>query len=353
MKKIVLFSVLAAAVLSAACERVPGGSLVAGPSGRLSAEIVVDGAPSTRGADSGIDVLGSEATVNKVDLFIFSASAGKDGLLARHFAGTALTDPQWASVTLPVGSYEVYAVVNGLDDYSGVLKKSDLLGADYDIALFNGRSADFLMAGSAAASVEISEDETTTVSLVVSRLVARVVVRSVTDNLPAALPWTLEGMYLQNVPALAGLDGTVRQTKFYNPDAHVSVNYADHVDVDITNAEAPDVTAAPAPVAALYTYENTSTGKIGTYKDADVYGSLLQPVLTVYGIVGSFGRKYYNIPLNGSVDGGLLRNHTYDVRLTINNVGTDTPHEDLIEGTAAITVTAADWEPGDVFNKQM
>lgn len=353
MKKTILFSVLAAAVLSAACERVPGSSIFSGPAGKLSAEIMLDGAPPTRAADSGIDVLGSEATVNKVDLFIFSASAGKDGLLARHFAGTTLTDPQWANVTLPVGSYDVYAVVNGLEDYSTVLKKSDLLGYDYDISLFNGRSADFLMAGSTSASVEISENETTPASLVVSRLVARVVVRSVTDNLPAALPWTLEGMYLQNVPALAGLDGAVRSTKFYNPDAHVSENYADHDDVDITNADAPDVTAAPAPVAALYTYENTSAGKIGTYKDADVYGSLLQPVLTVYGIVGSFGRKYYNIPLNGSVDGGLLRNHTYDVKLTINNIGTDTPHEDLLEGAAALAITAAEWEPGDSFNKEM
>ena len=351
MKRISFVSLLLAAVFFVACERVPGFPGYDGPLGTLSPVITMDGASGTKAADSGIDVLGPEAKINKVDLFIFSAE--KDGLLARHFSSSSLSDSQWAAVTLPVGAYEVYAVVNGSYDYSDVVKKSDLLGQDYDLAAFNGRSADFLMAGSSTAAVEITENENTPVAVVVSRLVARVVVRSVTDNLPEALPWTLEGMYLQNVPALVGVDGSVRTTKYYNPDAHVSVNYSDHVDVNVDNAEAPDVTAAQYPVAALYTYENTSTGKIGTYKDSDTYGSLLQPVLTVYGIVGSFGRKYYNIPLNGSVDGGLLRNHTYDVNLTINNVGTDTPHEELIEGVAGITVTAAEWEPGDTFNQQM
>lgn len=403
---------LGAAALLSACngEKLPTGPVTASDGeGTVNIHLFVEGSPQTKAPST--TVLNGEETVNRVDLFLFKNGTDAQGVvnpIARYFTATSLTDAQWYTdgagsgkgpVTLPVGDYIAWVVVNGYgwnstdaSVYPAVAKEADLLALDHDLAAFNKDGSGFIMAGTKTFTVTVNTD--VSVALNVSRLVSRVRLLSITDNLSGPLSFTLEGMFLQNVPQFAGVlqegdvHSGVRTIGYYNPEGYKggSVAYSLHTNVisrssaNFSDIDANALTAVDgaawiamatnysdphtAAAGCMYSYENMSTVKIGKNATGTTY-SLVQPVLTVYGQVTGQGRKFYNIPLNISPEGkfwpsgttfnpnGLRRNYTYDINLTINNVGTDDTHTELELGSVDVAIEVNPWVAGNEYTPNM
>ena len=186
---------LALLPLLSSCDRLPAPGESELPC--FPVEFRIGDVPDTRA--TGV-VASEEGRVNRWSLCIFRLS---DGWLAA--AGTSSSSASIAC-TLPAGAYRAVAVVNvpvsgpGTFDPSACLTEDDLEGqtafladqAPGCLAMYGGESF-FLETGPASFAIPVS------------RLVSKVMLRKVTLRLSdaglAAYPFTLDAVYLDNVPS--------------------------------------------------------------------------------------------------------------------------------------------------------
>lgn len=179
-------SVLAAA----ACSR-PQAVVSEPDSYRLA--VTLEGVDATRADDS---LAGEEQRVRDLQLFVFSDGAREDYL---H-----ITEGVTGSLICRYGMKSVWAVVNG-SDLSDIFREDDLEGSVVPLGA-NARGA-LVMSG----SVRVFVSEDIPVGIRVQRLVSRVEIQNIVTDFDGTRlggkPFSLDAVYLINVPAATLLGG--------------------------------------------------------------------------------------------------------------------------------------------------
>lgn len=262
------------------------------------------------------------------------------------------------SVSLPRGyKYTVAALVNGplLSKPSlSALRSSSISLKDYPYVMYKETQADL---GSAA---------TVSVNLKVASLAARVKVAEITNGLPSWLGnLSLEKIFLCNVVGSAKPDGSVQQislnwygrSKLATPVTNDSVTGS--VDNTVPAAastldETKLTLASGQGISAkdhacwFYCFPNPNKKAIPA---GGITGSAEdQTVATWLTICGKVKEKTYywtiNLGEKISVTTGLAANYSYDIRITLNNLGSSNPSVPVVPGSASISISIEPWKNG-------
>ena len=254
--------------------------------------------------------------------------------------------------------YTVVAVVNGPAVYGA--KRSDLQAVQCDLAAYP-----YVMYGEATANLSSASSATVTVS--VTSLAARVHLTSVKNSLPGAFgAITLKRAYLCNAKGYVKLDGSAVST-WYNQYGRKALG---------TPVTANSLTGAvdSENTASAYTFKSyessPATIAAGSSLNANVfYYAFPNPLktaipanlattttwtdqatwLTVCGEVN--GTIYYwTANLGAALANGIERNCSYDVALTINNLGSSDPGTPVTEATATLGISIQPWQAGSATN---
>lgn len=323
----------AAALLLLACscnkqEPVPS------PADDVFGELVVSVKQEVRAETKATDyvtVLDNEKAEKSVTVMVFDATSGALNMSKKLGAST-----ETCSISVPVGSKTVYAVVNG-PDLSAVTTVQQLLALVDDLATSSISKNGFTMLGTANCTV--TKGTSTTAAITVSRLVSRVVLRKLTNSLPAAYDhMTIDAVYLGNANTVQKFSGA----------ASTPVNIAGYADAAKSKPIGKNnVTGA----CAEYLYKKVSADVAAGKSYTTVQHMYCQPnttseYTTMY-ILTTIGANqyYYKVPLNKK----LSANYTYSVDVNIYNLGTQNPDDELEKGSLAVKITVADWVPGDDY----
>lgn len=216
MRKIALFAAIAATICTVACNKEItdsfGNEIALSEqveTAQLRLAIVGNGGPGTKTSDVEFD--DNHALVANIQFFVF------DGEVLDSYK--KITSGTSTSMTVKTGSKTVWAVVNA-PDISNVATLTQLKAVSSALS-HNGTN--FVMVGSATASVP-SEDP---IEIEVKRIVSRVLVKRITAafNNPAfsSLNCKLVKMFLINAPGDINLGLTAAPTSWYNRGAYESV----------------------------------------------------------------------------------------------------------------------------------
>jgi len=326
MRKIL--SILAVVALLTACNAIePDNS--AGE-GRLT--INVKGDILTKAVT---DVVGNEATVNNLQIFIF------DGEVCKYYFdnGTALSK---TIDRVQTGRYEIWAVANLGETLSVSVTKTSLKTKALTLAQ-NASSSGFVMSGEK--EVEVKASGTESVEITISRLVARARLVKVTNNLSAGYG-TIKIKYvmLDNVVSNQNLAGTAAIGTWSNKMGRNS-----GVKIDgTTKSEAPEsllgnpnernipTGSSDTPGFCFYGYANDTAGDS---TDITTWSARKTRLVVVAEIQGN--TYYYPVTLPS-----FARNTAYDISLTIKNLGSNDPETKPTTDAIDATITVAPWEDG-------
>jgi hypothetical protein len=325
MKKIL--SILAIAVLFTACNAIEPDSK---GEGRLT--IHVKGDILTKAVT---DVLGNEATVNNLQIFIF------DGEICKYYFDNGTTLSKTID-KVQTGTYEIWAVANLGEALSASVTKSTLKTKALTLAQ-NASSTGFVMSGES--QVEVKASGTESVEITISRLVARARLLKVTNNLSAGYG-TIKIKYvmLDNVVSNQNLAGTADITTWSNK---MGRNSGTKIDGTI-KSEAPESLLANAterniaiggsdtPNFPFYGYANGTTEDSTDITNWSARKTRLVVVAEIQG-----NTYYYPVTLPS-----FARNTAYDISLNIRNLGSNDPETKPSTDAIDATITVAPWEDG-------
>ena len=358
MKKILfLISVilLLGAALTVSCKKLAGVS----DSGDGQAEVEtatltislsgVDTDISTRA--SGTAEYNGDKTASSLQFLIFD-SAGN------YVKKTTAT----GTVKLSKGMYyTIVAVVNGPE-------VADLTLTQTRATVASLADNPFVMHGQALAN--LSSASSANITVPVSSLASRVHLNSVKNNLPTAFgAISLKRIYLCNVKGQIQLDGTAVDT-WYNQYGRkvlgtpISANSTTGaVDAENTGSaytfksyESSSTTiGAGATLSAnayYYAFPNTLKTAIPSNLATTTSWTDQATWLTVCGEVN--GNVYYwTVNLGAALDNGLERNYSYDVSLTLNNLGSSDPGTPVTEATATLGLNIQPWQAGSEITQTL
>ena len=261
------------------------------------------------------------------------------------------------SVTLSKGMvYTVAAVING-PSVSG-----NLSAVESTVASLAGNP--YVMYGKSTANLTSASSASVTVSVI--SLASRVHLTSVRNNMaPAFGALTLKRVYLCNVVGGCQLDGTTAST-WYNQYGRKAL--ATKITPNsLTGAVDPE---SPAAESTLASFSDQAVSAGSNYAPDSFFYTFPNPVktaipknvaslttwtdqatwITVCGTVG--GTVYYwTANIGAKLTAGLERNKSYDVSLTINNLGTSDPGTPVEEATATVSVTVTPWAAGSEISE--
>lgn len=257
------------------------------------------------------------------------------------------------SVTLSKGMrYYVAAIING-PDCSGV-NFSDVFSHAFNLA-----THPYVMTGSAYA--DLRTESSVSVEINVTSLAGRIHLKSFRNVLPQAFgAITVKSVYLCNVAGTCGFDATPGNTwynKYGRKDLATTItpnSVTGAVDSTVPAAastfkdygdEAVDLGMTLSSDAWFYTFPNSEHGNIADGLNSTTIWNEQATWLTVCGSVG--GNVYYWTANLGAILGdGIGRNHSYDVSIVINNLGTSDPAIPVTPGSAGISVNVMPWVAG-------
>ncbi len=279
-----------------------------------------------------------EKAVNSVQVFAFDG-----GTLAAYASAST------SSVTMTLRSdkaYTVHAVANCSTSLKSLTTVSAIQSTAIDLA-DEGRSSFFMYGSGTLAAGSAS------CTVTVKRIVARINLASVSQSSAfqaTAGTMKIRNVFLSNVVGNQNLAGSASASTWYNRMGRYD-NTQTHF-VTTATAGAPAMTAADAPSLPypFYCYPNSSSNVPAGWSTS------FSGQHTMLVIAATFGSGstvyYYPIDINKQIGGSILQNTTYEVNATISNYGsTDEPNREITSGSAAITVTAADWDTGATINK--
>ena len=349
MKKIASLLTLAllGAVLSVSCSKMPdtASSQPATEQATLTVSLSgIDADIATRASSTAEN--SGDKTASSTQIFIFDSSGNM--LRKLNAAG---------SVTLSKGMvYTVSAVING-PDVTGSLSTIENSVADLasnPFVMYGKTTADLSSAASASATVAVSS------------LASRVRLTTVTNGLPGAFgTLTLKRVYLCNVVAQNKLDGT-SVTAWYNQYGRKAL--ATRITANSLTGAVDSSTPAAASTfksyddqavanaasytanAFFYCFPNALKTEFSSSVAASTEWSPQSTWITVCGSVG--GTIYYwTTSIGAKLASGLARNYSYDVALTINNLGTADPGTPVTPGSASISVSVTPWQAGSEISE--
>ena len=97
--------------------------------------------------------------------------------------------------------------------------------------------------------------------------------------------------------------------------------------------------------AYFYSFPNEETGDIPANAATSTSWTEQATWLTICGRVQA-NTYYWTVNLGANIEYGLKNNNSYDVSVTINNLGSDNPGTEVTPGSAAIGVTVLPWISG-------
>lgn len=349
MKRIISFILLGALLAGISCQKFEQASApVDDEMGVINITLEgVDAFVTTRATTAEAN---SDRTAASTQIFIFDSG----GNFVKKLTAAG-------SVSLSKGvQYTAAALLNGtslaspslLELQSTVL---DLADADRYRAMYGTQTYDLRTAASASGSITCNH------------LAARVHLVSITNNLPTALgAITLTGAYLSNAKGRVQVNGTSVNYWYNAYGRSVAVSSASSTKTNtFASTSSPGATwlyktFSSASVAHgatystinpyFYCYPNaceTAFADMSASTDGSLYTTAQATWLTVEGKVG--GNTYYwtyNIGAASPNTTGLVANYTYDVTMTINNLGSSNPATPVTTGTATITINAGTWTDG-------
>lgn len=346
MKK--LFCFLSAAVLCAAVsvsckkQQVPVVSPLYGQTAKAVISLSgVDAEISSRASST--SSYGGDKTASTTQILIYDISGA---LVASPTPGD--------TITLSKGmSYSVRAIVNG-PDYSGLT-----IGQAIPMEI---RLADYPWVMEGEAGLNFNSSDFVNLNVQVRSHAARIHLKSIVNNLPPAFgAITVDRVYLCN--AMGGCDMSGDPTfrwlnKYGRKDFSVpvtpnsttgavdgSVEAAASTFKDFANHSISHGSAYNPSDAYFYSFPNEETGDIPANAATSTSWTEQATWLTICGRVQA-NTYYWTVNLGANIEYGLKNNTSYDVSVTINNLGSDNPGTEVTPGSAAIGVTVLPWISG-------
>ena len=251
------------------------------------------------------------------------------------------------SMSIPTGTVECYAVVNGSGDLSFIATKSVLLKRlSY---LKNSTTSRMEMLGSVSKTVSAGANS---VSIEVKRFASKVQIDKITPAFTApahkALEFRLTGIYLVNVngscpytqASTAGSsDYWYNKMKYVSGECNALIS--DKLSTPVTLQASADAVTPYTTAHYLYCYPNPVTTDSSSSTWSNRYTRLV--VETTLG-----GTTYYypvNIPTPTA-------NTLYQItNMQITGLGSDSPDKIVEKGSLSVSITVTDWSTG--FSKEV
>lgn len=348
MKKTLLFAACVCLCLTACQNHVD--STLESETGALSISLSTDGSPSTK---SLTDVMGKEATIHDVQLFIFKA----DGTLYQR--ETFPENTTTCSVSgVKAGYYQLAALVNA-PALTNVGTLYDLQEHTVELS-DNNPQVGFVMYGEAENTVMVSGGNTpASTRIELTRFVSRVRLTTVKNNLPSSCgALTVETVLLENGMGTWSLRGSGAPMDFVNHAGRKRGKSTSNAEADFIAVAADAVCAsmtfqAPATVVSrgstsdsfnlpFYCFPNPATpSDDNTGPTNDIACARL--VLKIS--YGSPAESWYypvSIP-------GMARNTSYDVSFVISGPGSKDPNSPVTNGNLAVEIQVKAWGDGTSY----
>ena len=348
MKKTLLFAACVCLCLTA-CQN-NTDSLLESETGALRISLSTEGSPSTK---SVTDIVGKEATIHDVQLFIFKA----DGTLYQR--QTFPENTTTCSVSgVKAGYYQLAAVVNA-PAFTSVETLYDLQEQTVELS-DNDPQVGFVMYGVTENTVMVSGGNTpASATIELTRFVSRVRLTTVKNNLPSSCgALTVETVLLENGMGTWTLRGSGSPMDFVNhagrkfgksTSASASDFIAVAADADCASmtfhAPATTVSRGNTPESfnlPFYCFPNpTRTSDDNTGPTNDIACARL--VLKIS--YGSPAESWYypvSIP-------GMARNTSYDVSFVISGPGSKDPNSPVTNGNLAVEIQVKAWGDGTSY----
>lgn len=342
MKKALLFAatILSAALLVTSCQK-PCQSCEEGEDALLTLNL---NSPVTKSTATQSEA--NDKTINTVDVFIFRNNGSTYELdTYQNFSGGDLTSVTLSTTTgaklikLIVNNHSAsYSSVKNLTEFNKLttLLKDELLG-------------DFTMYGEASETLGL----TNSVSIEVKRFISRVVVNSIKTSF-SGTPY--EGEELSDCKLyLVNVHGEKIVNNNGNPTTSVILNNGQLVDSDASSTATEDLILGSVSGTIGSTAMTTPHYFYAYSNQTDNLDNCTKLVLecTLKG-----NRYFYPIPINqagyGLTTGGTAgvdRNTVYSYTITIKHPGSTDPNEPVVFGALDISISVADWEEVNEFNK--
>ncbi|MBQ3711299.1 MAG: hypothetical protein II891_02740 [Bacteroidales bacterium] len=359
MKKILSFisvAVLLGAALAVSCKKIatdskPVEESADGETATLNITLSgVDMDISTRA--SGTGEYNGDKTAASVQILIFD-SAGNYVKKATAVGTVKLSKGMY---------YTIIAVVNGPE-----VSNLNLIQTRAVVASLADNP--FVMHGQAIAN--LSEASTGNITVPVSSLASRVHLTSVKNSLPTAFgAITLKRVYLCNVKGQVQLDATAVDS-WYNQYGRKALG---------TLITAGSTTGAvdAGNTGSAYTFKSyetspaTSIAAGTTYSANAYYYTFPNPLKTAIPaniattttwneqatwltICGQVGDKiyYWTANLGVALTNGLERNNSYDVSITLNNLGSTDPGTPVTEASVTLGINVQPWQAGSEITQTL
>lgn len=305
-----------------------------------------------------------ESNIRNVQIFVFRSdadgmldacfSAGFDSPLDHDASSTPYSCP---TLDCTVGNREVWAVVNGSEDYtlgSGVGNKAALL-SKYSTLEQNAPDGLFMI-GSQTLDLKPGS---ASVNLTVRRVCASVVLESVKNDMAAEAyrkpgSFRIKSVYLVNVPAKTDFGLTLPPSSLAPDDWYAKLG------PDASDARSALILDEQGPVTLEYGKLYNTAHRFYSYPNdcPPSTGASWSPRATNLVVEAelhdgkSWHECYYPISLYDK-DGrkGLERNKRYRVKLTIRRPGSDSPNEPVEFGAVSGSITVASWDTGQSYEE--
>lgn len=288
-----------------------------------------------------------ETVIRKVDILVFNEQGQ---LNLYHPAGTSLNG---IKLSVTTGQKEIWAVING-PDLSSVVRLADIkaLKTMLEDNVISGDGHGFIMAGSQSCMVTPAA-EGNECTLTVRRFAARVALTRLSVNMSSAYKEIkIDNVMLTNVVANQNLDGTAEPSVWYNKKGLTAGGAV----IDGTvgkEADCPGLTFRTVGT----TVQNKNDLTIGS--PWYFYGYPNPTAADAAEADGSFKAEQTRLVITAEIDGqtyyypvtlpSFVRNTAYEVELTIEGLGTDSPDTIPEKGVVNATVTIQPWGVGAVI----
>ena len=348
MKKTLLFAACVCLCLTA-CQN-NTDSLLESETGALRISLSTEGSPSTK---SVTDIVGKEATIHDVQLFIFKA----DGTLYQR--ETFPENTTTCSVSgVKAGYYQLAALVNA-PALTNVGTLSDL--QEQTVRLSNNDpQVGFVMYGATENAVMVSGGNTpASATIELTRFVSRVRLTTVKNNLPSGCgTLTVETVLLENGLGTWTVSGSGSPTDAVNQAGRKKGKSTSTVETDFIAAAADAECASmtfQAPAKAVSRGDTPESINLPFYcfpnptmvsdDNTGPTNNLACARLVLKISYGSPAESWYypvTIP-------GMARNTSYDVSFIISGPGSKDPNSPVTNGNLSVAIQVKAWGDGTSY----
>ena len=325
MRKFALFAALAATLCTVACNKEiadqKGNDFLPSEqveTAELKLAIVGNGSPATKTASTSYD--SDHAAVANIQFFVF------DGEVLDAYK--KITSGSSTSITVKTGDKTVWAVVNG-PDISNVTTLTQLKAVSTTLS---HNATNFIMVGSAPATVPSEDPIEIEVKRIVSRVLVKKVTAAFTNPAYSAMTCKLVKMFLINAPANTNLGLTDAPSSWYNRGDYEYVGAVN--DFLCTSGGDYNLNLSPyTTVGYHYCYPNPTVADTQSATWSARHSRMVSEV--------ELGGETFYYPVTLPI---LEPGKSYEIEnLTITRKGADTPDSVISLADATFEISIKEW----------